>query len=112
MDDTWMISLRSAGSTDELLRLAQSYVAGWDEARLGLLPFECRPVLRAPNDIAAYAVTLVIRQMSNDPVPDRKALEEMATFFASAHVRLAEIFAGPRLTASRHIIRQLHLEDE
>jgi hypothetical protein len=112
-DDGWIGSIRSAGGTEELLRLAKAYVATWEPARLALLPPDCRPPpLQNTNDIAAYALTLVRRQMSPDAVPDRPALEAMAGFFAAAHVRLAEIFAGPRPSMSRDFLRQLHLEDE
>jgi len=112
-DDAWIGPIRSAASSEELLRLAKAYVAGWDKARVALLPPDCRPApLQTANDMAAYALTLVRRQMSGDAVPDRAALEEMARFFAAAHVRLAEIFAGPRLSTSRDFLRHLHLEDE
>jgi len=112
-DGNWIASIRSAGSTQELLHLAKAYVATWDKARLALLPPDCRPApLETTNDLAAYALTLVRRQMSDDAMPHRELLEEMAAFFAAAHVRLAEIFAGPRISASRDFLRQLHLEDE
>jgi hypothetical protein len=112
-DDGWLRSIRSMRGSEELLGLANKYVATWQPARLALLPPDCRPgPLKTSNDITAYAVTLVRRQISGNAVADRAALEEMARFFAAAHVRLAEIFAGPRSFMSRDFLRRVRLEEE
>lgn len=92
---SWYRRLDNAKSANEVLRIAQEYLASWDPQRLAKLPAGTQPgALQKPADIEALRTRIVDEYrgstLSGEPL---KALTELTSFVVRASVRLAE-FAG------------------
>ena len=113
MGDTWNDCVKESVSVDEVLTLAQRYIASWDPESLARLPEDCLPTrLASYEDISAYAVTLVRRHFSLEGTPYGPELSRMSAFFTIASTRLAEILGTAREHHSRAFLRSLLLEDD
>ncbi|MGE5616587.1 MAG: hypothetical protein ACM3X5_06700 [Bacillota bacterium] len=97
---SWLSRLNFAASPEEIVRIAVDYLAtGWNETQLARLPDGCRPPpLDAPQDVSAYAFTLMRAQLEQPgPAAAELLLDRMAVFFNYASMRVAYLAHIDRL---------------
>lgn len=95
-------SLRAATSEQEVVRLAQDYLALWSPEELASIPRHCRPGhVRDAEDIADAAMELTRARIGS--FEEESRLTEMETFFAQACVRLSQLEAASQRSRNADI---------
>ena len=85
-------ALRAASSEQDLVRLAQDYIALWTPEELASIPRNCRPGhVRDGEDLADAAMELTRARIASFEA--EPPLVEMEAFFAHACVRLSQLEA-------------------
>src|SRR5687768_3987283 len=90
---SWQDRVAAAETVDDLVRVANEYLAMWSPAELSRLPTECRPGrLSDAEDVAFYAYTLIRQQCSSSDSSNE--LHRMAAFFSTVSQRQSQVMAG------------------
>ena len=88
----WLSRLNLAAMEDEVVQIAVDYLnTSWNEAQLARLPSGCRPpALETPQDVSAYAFTLMRAQLEQSGSTSVELLlDRMGAFFNYASMRVA-----------------------
>lgn len=90
---TWYSQLDRAKNVEQVVRIANDFVATWPPDELALLPPECRPRrLRDEHDVEALHGTLVeTYRDSRATGRELEALQRLTSFVVRASIRIAEI---------------------
>lgn len=87
---TWQEKVAAVGTEEELVKVANEYLAVWAPSELVLLPGECRPGRIVDGEqIAFYAYSLIRRQCAREASSNE--LNRMAAFFSSAAQRQSQL---------------------
>ncbi len=91
-DATWLASLDMADDEREVMRICRNFLATLDPAEIGKLPETCRPrEIGNAADLCAIAYELV-RHNCDDGTFASAIGSRLATVFARANVRVAQIY--------------------
>ncbi|HEX3062093.1 MAG TPA: hypothetical protein VHP55_05465 [Usitatibacter sp.] len=92
----WITAVHNAPAAPEVLKLCVEFLATWDAGLREKLPKSCQPPLamNSAANVSSYAFHLVQERL-RQPRPNAE-LDAMATFFAAATTRLAQLLAAPR----------------
>jgi len=87
--------VQGATSVPEAVKLCVGFLAAWDAGLREKLPKSCQPPLAMNSEahVSSYAFRLVQERLrESKPTPE---LDAMATFFAAAATRLAQLLTAP-----------------
>jgi hypothetical protein len=89
----WEVLVGRASTGAEVVQLSVQFLAQWPADRLAALPAECRPPLAMHTvaHVSDYALKLVQARLAYHS-PSQE-LDAMATFFAAATTRLAQLLS-------------------
>jgi len=92
----WVSTIHGATSAPEVVKLCAGYLALWGPDLRARLPESCQPppAMKSEANVSSYAFHLVHERLRL-PRPSAE-LDAMATFFAAAATRLAQLLAAPR----------------
>ena len=86
----WLARLAAAKTQAEVLGLCRRYLSSMAAADRARLPIACRPIpIEDATDLSAYALQLVRYHCAVEDAP--AIVLRMATFFAHANVRMAQL---------------------
>jgi hypothetical protein len=97
----WTQRLKGVRSSEDVVWIAQEYLATWSPERIEGLAPNCRPArMSDADDVSLFAFTLVQEQCRAGV--HSAELQAMANFFAAAASRISQILAhAKRETTSR-----------
>jgi hypothetical protein len=86
--NSWFDQLAEASSPEDVVRVAQDFIATWTPAEIATLPRALRPgSMKFPEEVVDYAFTLVRADV--DSGSRNELVTRMAAFFAEASWRVA-----------------------
>jgi hypothetical protein len=94
----WPNLIQIAPNEGDTLALVRRYLGTLTQAQIARLPADCRPSLPSSREeVATWAVQLVIKQMKYTGEPEAAALlHQMAIVFSEANTRFAQLAQDSR----------------
>jgi hypothetical protein len=93
LSELWASRLHAATTPDEIVCVANDFVASWTEGDRARMPSQCLPPrLGTPQDVSAYAFALTQARLDFVGAATRtELLENMCGFMSAAAMRIAQL---------------------
>jgi hypothetical protein len=91
--DLWVSRLHAASSAEEIVCIANEFVASWSEPDRARIPAQCLPPdLGTPQDVSTYAFALTQTRLEFVGASSRvQLIERMCAFMSAAAMRIAQL---------------------
>ena len=91
--DLWISRLHAASTPEEIVCVANDFVASWSESDRARLPALCLPPrLGTAQDVSAYAFALTQQRLEfAGTVTKAELVERMCAFMSTAAMRVAQL---------------------
>ena len=93
LSDVWSSRLHAASTPDEIVCVANDFIASWTETDRARMPSDCLPPrLGTPQDLSAYAFALTHARLDFAGAATKaELLERMCGFMSAAAMRVAQL---------------------